>query len=109
VATPAAVFFDLDGTLTDPQAGIVGCIRYAFEWLGIGLPADDDLTWCIGPPLLDSLAELLRARANGMRCIGVLYGYGGDDELRAAGADQIVATPRQIAEALASPLFQGRS
>ncbi len=217
--TLSAVFFDLDGTLTDPQAGIVGCIRYAFERLGIALPADDDLTWCIGPPLQDSLAELLGgrasadaalgfyrerfasvglyenslycgvadmlallkarryrlhlatskphiyavkilrhfaldgffdgvfgaeldgaradksallahalaqtgetpgasvmigdrrhdiagARANGMSSIGVLYGFGSHDELRLAGAGQIVASPQRIAAAIASPVPQ---
>ena len=55
----SAVLFDLDGTLTDPKAGIVGSIQYALERLGIDTPADDDLTWCIGPPLLESLEHLV--------------------------------------------------
>ena len=54
-----AIFFDLDGTLTDPKLGIVRSIRYAMDRLGVECPKDDDLTWCIGPPLLDSFSELV--------------------------------------------------
>ena len=55
----APIFFDLDGTLTDPKAGIVGSIQYAIEHLGLEAPVDDQLTWCIGPPLLASLERLV--------------------------------------------------
>ena len=58
-AMNAAIFFDLDGTLTDPRKGIVRSIRYALDCLGIEHPSDDDLTWCIGPPLLDSFNEIV--------------------------------------------------
>ncbi len=54
-----AVFFDLDGTLTDPKAGIVRSIRYALDRLGVDAPGDDELTRCIGPPLLDSLGQIV--------------------------------------------------
>ncbi len=54
------VCFDLDGTLTDPKQGIVGSIRYALQELGHPVSQqDDDLTWCIGPPLLGSFETLL--------------------------------------------------
>ena len=36
------------------------------------------------------------ARANGIRCVGVLWGIGDEAELRAAGADPIVASPRDF-------------
>lgn len=29
-----AIFFDLDGTLTDPKPGITACIRHALQQLG---------------------------------------------------------------------------
>ena len=59
-----AICFDLDGTLTDPKEGIVGCIRYALEKLGEPAPeSDDELTWCIGPPLLGSFEQLVGAKA----------------------------------------------
>ena len=54
------ICFDLDGTLTDPKQGIVRSIRYALQRLGRdAAPEDDDLTWCIGPPLLESFEVLL--------------------------------------------------
>jgi len=56
--TGSAIFFDLDGTLTDPKIGITRSIQYALEKLDKPVPVTDDLTWCIGPPLLDSFAEL---------------------------------------------------
>ncbi len=60
----SAICFDLDGTLTDPKEGIIGCIRYALEKLGAPQPGgDDELTWCIGPPLLGSFEQLVGDRA----------------------------------------------
>lgn len=53
------IFFDLDGTLTDPVVGITACIQYAMVKLNLDTPARDELTWCIGPPLLESFAELV--------------------------------------------------
>ena len=54
-----AVFFDLDGTLTDPKPGITRCIQHAMVELGRMPPEADDLHWCIGPPLRGSFARLL--------------------------------------------------
>lgn len=53
------LLFDLDGTLTDPFVGITTCIRHALTALGRPAPPADQLRWCIGPPLKDSLATLL--------------------------------------------------
>jgi len=55
----ACVLFDLDGTLTDPAAGIVGCIQHALRSLGAPVPPASQLTRYIGPPLRESLAVLL--------------------------------------------------
>ena len=52
------IFFDLDGTLTDPKIGITRSIQYALTELGCEVPHEDELTWCIGPPLHASLAKL---------------------------------------------------
>jgi len=54
----SALFFDLDGTLTDSSAGIVGSLRHAIARAGIPVP-DDDLNWLIGPPIRNSLAALV--------------------------------------------------
>jgi len=57
--TKSTLFFDLDGTLTDPQEGITGCIRFAMQQLQIQAPAQEQLTRCIGPPLRESFVELV--------------------------------------------------
>ena len=54
-----SIFFDLDGTLTDPKIGITRCIQRALGRLGVATAAAEDLTWCIGPPLLDSFKSIL--------------------------------------------------
>ena len=53
------LLFDLDGTLTNPLAGITRCILYAMDKLGKALAPGENLRWCIGPPLRDSFARLL--------------------------------------------------
>lgn len=45
--------------------------------------------------------DIIGARKNGLRNIGVLYGYGDAAELRAAGADELCATPDDILATLA--------
>ena len=55
------IFFDLDGTLTDPKPGITGCIQYALERLDAPVPTKDELEWCIGPPLLANFTRLVGA------------------------------------------------
>nr|WP_319394758.1 HAD hydrolase-like protein [uncultured Desulfobacter sp.] len=54
------IFFDLDGTLTDPKEGITRCIQFTLEAFGVKKPHADELTWCIGPPLRDSFAKILK-------------------------------------------------
>jgi phosphoglycolate phosphatase len=56
------IYFDLDGTLTDPYEGITKCIRYALDELGVPHPDDDYLHGCIGPPLWDTFPELVGER-----------------------------------------------
>ncbi|OAX56653.1 HAD-IA family hydrolase [Xanthomonas graminis] len=53
----SALFFDLDGTLVDSEAGIVGSIRHAFAELGRPPPAPPQLRAWIGPPLRDSFTD----------------------------------------------------
>jgi phosphoglycolate phosphatase len=59
MAAMRTIYFDLDGTLTDPKIGITRSIRYALTELGLEAPSEDELTWCIGPPLLASLKRLV--------------------------------------------------
>jgi phosphoglycolate phosphatase len=60
-----AIFFDLDGTLTDPKPGITRSIQYALGKLDHpAIPTEDELTWCIGPPLRASFVKLLGTEAS---------------------------------------------
>ncbi len=52
-------FFDLDGTLTDPKVGITTCMQYALDKLEQPVPSNDDLEWCIGPPLRQNFVDLV--------------------------------------------------
>lgn len=51
------IFFDLDGTLTDPKEGITKCVDYALQNVGIYTEDLDTLTPYIGPPLVDGFME----------------------------------------------------
>jgi phosphoglycolate phosphatase len=42
--------FDMDGTLIDSEAGILGSIKHAFEQIGAALPSVEVLRSWIGPP-----------------------------------------------------------
>jgi len=54
------VFLDLDGTLIDPKEGITSSIQFTLQELGVSdIPTQDELTWCIGPPLHNSFDVLL--------------------------------------------------
>ena len=59
VAKIQNVLLDLDGTLTDPQAGITRCIAHALEAMGRTPPPTQELLFAIGPPLRKSFATLL--------------------------------------------------
>jgi len=54
-----SLLFDLDGTLTDSREAITHSIQYALEQVGVTGVAAEDLSWCVGPPLVDSLDKLL--------------------------------------------------
>ena len=46
--------------------------------------------------------DVRAAHANGVRAVGVLWGYGSRDELLRAGADAIVSAPGELPAALAA-------
>ena len=53
---------------------------------------DKDTSIMIG----DREHDIIGAKANGLKSIGVLYGYGDKNELKTAGADYIVSSPADI-------------
>ena len=48
------LFFDLDGTLTDPALGITNSFKYALKYFGIEIPSYKKLCSFIGPPLIET-------------------------------------------------------
>jgi phosphoglycolate phosphatase len=96
-----AIFFDLDGTLSDPFEGIARSLRFAFEALGLEVPPEAEIRALIGPPLQismrarfadqtlsDEIVRLFRLR---YADVGLLENvvYPGVRELLAALADQV--------------------
>jgi phosphoglycolate phosphatase len=59
MAAMSTIYFDLDGTLTDPKTGITRSIQYALSELSRPVPPEDELIWCIGPPLRASFQTLI--------------------------------------------------
>ena len=50
-----AIFFDLDGTLTESGPGIIKAVQYALNKMGCPETDPQKLRFFIGPPLLDSM------------------------------------------------------
>ncbi len=63
------VFFDLDGTLTDPGIGITNSVMYALNKFGTEVKDRAELFRFIGPPLIPSFMEY--------------YGFSKEDAVRA--------------------------
>ena len=68
-------------------------VTRALEALGLAPGAD-------APLVGDRRHDAEAAAANGLRCVGVLWGIGDEAELRAAGANPIVHEPRDLPSAL---------
>ena len=49
--TPKAIFFDLDGTLTDSGEGIINCAILGLEHFGLPIPSREEMRVFVGPPL----------------------------------------------------------
>ncbi|MEL6764155.1 MAG: HAD family hydrolase [Cyanobacteria bacterium J06607_6] len=63
------LLFDLDGTLTNPAAGITACIRHALHELQVPMPAPAKLLQWIGPPLQDSFLTVCETPAQAHRAV----------------------------------------
>lgn len=51
------IFFDLDGTLTDPALGITNSLMYALDKFNIHVQNREELYKFIGPPLVDMMMQ----------------------------------------------------
>jgi phosphoglycolate phosphatase len=66
--------FDLDGTLTDPQKGIINSIQYALRRFGIK-KEDHELIHFIGPPLHRSFQEIFGTEKKAFEAVEVYREY----------------------------------
>ena len=107
-APQTVVFFDLDGTLTDPKLGITRSIQYAMKTLGFEPPEMDALTWCIGPPLAESFQRLV-GRSLVERAVSLyrerFADIGWEENARYGGVLEVLAT----LEAAGVPLYVATS
>lgn len=69
----ALALFDLDGTLIDSEAGIVGSIEHALEKLGAAVPSRAELRTWIGPPLRATFPRVLGDDAEAVERAVLLY------------------------------------
>ena len=83
------LFFDLDGTITDPKTGITRSVQYALAAFGIAVENPDSLCGFIGPPLKDSFMNF--------------YGMGQEDAVRAVAKYREYYTERGMFENVAYP------
>lgn len=79
---------ELDGTRTEKTP----LLAYGLDQMG--LHAQDAIM--VG----DRMYDVKGAKANNMPVIGVTYGYGTDQELRSAGADEIVHSPQELRQSV---------
>ena len=93
------ILFDLDGTLTDSEEGIIRSTQYMQEKMGQRIWSAEELHFIVGPPLMQSFTKefgIEGAHAIGIPCIAVEYGYGDRDEFKAHGADYIAKTTEDV-------------
>lgn len=55
--TQKAIFFDLDGTLTDSGEGIINCAALALEHFGLPVPGREEMWVFVGPPLHETFLK----------------------------------------------------
>ena len=56
------LFWDLDGTITDPRGGIISAYNEFLREANLPVPAENDLLWVIGPPLRECMSTLLKTK-----------------------------------------------
>ena len=70
------VFFDLDGTLTDPGIGITNSVLHALSFYGIREESRSKLNAFIGPPLVDSFQSIYGfSHERALEAIGLFREY----------------------------------
>lgn len=68
------ILFDLDGTLTDPQEGIINSVQYALKKFGIK-KENRELMYFIGPPLHKSFQKIFGTEEKAFQAVAVYREY----------------------------------
>lgn len=68
------ILFDLDGTLTDPQEGIINSVQYALKRFGVQRE-NHELLYFIGPPLHKSFEEIFETEQKAFEAVDVYREY----------------------------------
>lgn len=68
------LLFDLDGTLTDPQEGIINSVQYALKGFGVK-KENHELLYFIGPPLHKSFEAILGTAEKAFEAVDVYREY----------------------------------
>lgn len=76
-------------TLDNSRVEKADVIRYALEKSGV---KDKTSVLMVG----DRMHDVAGAKLNGLKSLGVLYGFGSEEELKTAGADFIAKTPQDL-------------
>ncbi len=88
----AIVGSELDGTRVKKEEVVEEALRQIYE----GGEPDKEHTYMVG----DRKFDVEGAKAFSLKSVGVTYGYGGEEELREAGADYVVASVEELKELL---------
>lgn len=83
--------FVAGSTMDGSRVAKADVIRHAMDSLGLD---DASKILMVG----DREHDVLGAKQIGMDCVGVLWGYGSEEELKQAGADHIVSDPAHFIE-----------
>ena len=59
------ILFDLDGTLTDSEEGIIRSTQYMQEKMGQRIWSAEELHFIVGPPLIQSFTKEFGMAGNG--------------------------------------------
>lgn len=87
--------FVAGASLDETRTEKADVIAYALESCGI---TDTSEAVMVG----DREHDCKGAKENGLSCIGVLFGYGSEEELTSAGAKRIAKTPAEVADIVLS-------
>lgn len=68
------ILFDLDGTLTDPQEGIINSVQYALKRFGI-VKQNEELLYFIGPPLHKSFEAIFGTEEKAFEAVHIYREY----------------------------------